>query len=160
MIIKKEIPFGLLAGLVSFLLLFVVSSVFCSCASQARQAPQIDSMATYTCSSCGYKIDVNNINKNIRMKNTCPFCGKCFFYTPEMKTVANSNNSYDQRPKTYSPSSSYYSDTRYQRFGVGGYSFKETPTGFSELSWRFHDSRVKRHSVYPRWRTTQRYHYP
>ena len=139
----------------------------CSCFSQTNREDGTHYVAQakpqgYPCPNCGYRVDMNNVNKNIRMENICSSCGRGFFYTPRMENVANSNNGYEkheQRPKIYGPSSSYYSDTRYQRFGVGGYSFKETKLGFSETSWYFHDSRVKSHRIVPHWRTT-RYHYP
>ena len=115
---------------------------------------------TYTCPFCGEKIDIKNVDKNIRMGNTCPACGKIFFYTPQTKEPIGSgqNPTYQYGkygPRTYGPTSSYQSDVSYQRFGVGGYSFKETKLGFSEVSWYFRDSRVKSHRIVPHWRTTR-----
>ena len=142
----------------------LIMALICGCASQSKQqmksthyVAQVQSQS-YPCPSCGYRVDMNNVNKNIRMENICPKCGKKFFYTHGLEVNSDSSK-HGQRPKIYGPSSSYYSDTNYQRFGVGGYSFEETPTGFSELSWYFYDSKIKSYRVYPRW-TTHRYHYP
>ena len=163
MAVRKGVSLHALAILTCLGLTLLV----CSCFSQTNREDSTHYVAQaqpqgYPCPNCGNIIDINSVNKNIRTKNTCTKCGNGFFYTPRMENVANSNNGYEQheqRPKIYGPSSSYYSDTNYQRFGVGGYSFKETKLGFSETSWYFHDSRVKSHRIVPHWRTT-RYHYP
>ena len=154
---------GVVLHVLSILFFLELTLFVCGCFSQTNKEDGVHYVAqvqpqSYPCSSCGYRIDINNINKNIRTENSCPSCGKRFFYTHGLE-VNSGSIKHDQRPKIYGPSSSYYSDTNYQRFGVGGYSFKETPTGFSELSWYFHDSKVKSHRIVPHWRTT-RYHYP
>ena len=159
MAIRQGVSLHALAILICLGLTILV----CSCFSQTNRKDGTHFVAqvepqSYPCLSCGYRVDMNNVNKNIRMGNSCPSCGKKFFYTPGLE-VNSGSIKHDQRPKIYGPSSSYYSDTNYQRFGVGGYSFKETKLGFSEMSWYFHDSKVKSHRIVPHWRTT-RYYYP
>lgn len=165
MIIKRDVFFGLLAGLIGLTLLFVVSSVFCGCASQTPREDSnhyVAQVQNYSCPSCGYRIDMNNVNKNIRMENVCSSCGKLFFYAPiaEPDKTGNYQSGYGKYgPRTHGPTSVYQSDTGYQRLYSGGYSFKENSYGFTESYWRFRDSKVKSFRVIPHWRTT-RYHYP
>lgn len=138
------------------------------CASQPRREDsnhyraQAQVQQGYPCPECGFSIPMKDISSNIRIENKCPNCGKIFFGVPmsESSKAENYQRGYgNYGPRNYGPTSVYQSDVNYQRFGVGGYSFKETPTGFSELSWHFHDSKVKSYRVTPHW-TTTRYHYP
>lgn len=140
----------------------IASIICCGCASQPHRedSNQTKVEQGYPCPSCGHRIDMTNINQNIRMGNTCPSCGKTFFYTPvaESSKEENYQRGYgNYGPRNYGPTSVYQSDVDYQRFGVGWYSFKETPYGFSELSGYFQDSKVKSYRVTPHW-TTKRYH--
>jgi len=142
-----------------------IMSIIFGCASTAM--PREDSnhykaeAQTYSCPFCGREITLESINKDIRAVNTCPTCGNKFPFLEKAREVYSDGQGQRQNygPRTYGPSSAYQSDVSFQRFGVRGYSFKENNYGFSELSWYFHDSKVKSYRVVPHWRNT-RYHYP
>ena len=72
-VVVKRWAWGILA-----LLALLTAALICGCASQSRQGAQ----QSYPCPSCGYKIDAESVNKNIRVENKCASCGKVFFYTP------------------------------------------------------------------------------
>ena len=117
----------------------------------------------YPCPGCGFSIPIENISANIRTKNECPNCGKIFFGTPVAKKTQEHEGKRGEKVsssglKSHGPRSIYESDTNYQSLWVGGESFKETETGYSFLSWRFRDSKVKSRRVIPHW-TTRRYSY-
>lgn len=142
-----------------------------SCASQVRQTPQMDSnhyvaqvQQDYPCPKCGFLIPDKDVNPNIRTENKCPNCRKIFFGAPvEVAQKGKTINGYTPYgpygPRNYGPTSVYQMDVNHQVLGVGGYYFKETPTGFWELSWYFLDRRTETDRVVSRWRT-KRYHYP
>lgn len=147
------------------ILLFCLSAVT-GCASQTTRKEDSNHYRAqveqgYPCPECGHSIPVDKISANIRVENKCPNCGEIFFGKPvtESSKVENYQPGYgNYGPRNYGPTSVYQSDVSYQRFGVGGYSFKETSTGFSELSWYFDDNKVKSRRVIPHW-TTRRYSY-
>ncbi len=141
---------------VIFLILIIL---FCAAISGCSSAPKVEAVApkVYYCPN-EHAIPLGNIKTDIREINICPTFGAKFPYLGESRGETYSDSGgQNYKPKIYGPSSSYYSDVNYQRFGVGGYSFKETSYGFSELSWYFHDSKVKSHRIIPHW--TRRYHY-
>ena len=118
----------------------------------------------YPCPGCGFSIPMENISANIRIKNECSSCGKIFFGTPVAKKTQEHEGKRGEKVvssglKSHGPRSVYESDTDYQYFWVGGETFNETETGYSFLSWRFRDSKVKSRRVIPHW-TNTRYHYP
>jgi len=133
----------------------VISIIF-GCSS----APKTVAPNVYYCPN-KHKIPMEKINKDIRAINTCTVCGAKFPYMVRVREADSSSGGQRQNygPRIYGPSSTYQSDINYQRFDAGGYSFKKNFYGFSEMSWRFHDSRVKSRRVIPYWRTTS-YHYP
>src|SRR3989344_3339919 len=124
----------------------VISIIF-GCSS----APKTVAPNVYYCPN-KHKIPMEKINKDIRAINTCTVCGAKFPYMVRVREADSSSGGQRQNysPRIYGPSSAYQSDVSYQRFGVGGYSFKENDYGFSELSWYFHDSKVKSYRVVPR----------
>ena len=69
-VVVKRWAWGILA-----LLALLTAALICGCASQSRQGAQ----QSYPCPSCGYKIDAESVNKNIRVENKCASCGKVFF---------------------------------------------------------------------------------
>jgi len=146
-------------SLLIFLLILLLLLSGCSSAPKAEGLkPNV-----YYCPS-EHEIPMKNINKDIRAINKCSECGAEFPFIGLSRGDGGGDgrggNSYQKdRQKNYGPTSAYQSDVSHQHFGVGGYSFKENDYGFSELSWYFHDSKVKSYRVVPHWRTT-RYHYP
>lgn len=162
----KQVNFVILVSVVSVVCLFLMMFLFGGCASQTGQMPQMDSNhyvaqaqpQGYPCPECGFPIPDKNVSPNIRTENKCPNCGKIFFGVPVAKKSQEREQTVSYGLRSHGPRSIYESDTNYQSFWVGGESFKETSTGYSFLSWRFRDSKVKSRRVIPHW-TTRRYSY-
>lgn len=163
MAIRHDTLFGFFAGLIGLALLFVVSSVFCGCASQSSKLEDSNNyraqiqLQTYLCPSCGFPILDKDVSPNIRVKNTCPFCGEVFFGKPMTAKKEKTANYAPYGPRNYGPTSVFQTDLDHQYFDIGGYFFNETQTGFSEGYWHFGDRKTKIFRVTPRW-TTTRYH--
>ena len=117
MVIKRDILFGILTGLIGLLLLYVVGSVFCGCASQSPAREDSTHYVAhqpqdYPCPRCSFPIPTERISANIRIKNECPNCGYDFFYTPQMESHESQGQGAEyQGPKVFGRG--YHRDIKY-----------------------------------------------
>lgn len=130
------------------------------CASAQKK----NAIPTYPCPSCGYLVDMNNVNQNIRMENKCSNCGNIFFYIPAVESDKMRNYSpgygYSQGIRYGWPYYGYRPyQSRYSSFHSGSYEIKQGKYWESE-SWSWLDSYYSTSNSAAITQTTKNYHYP